>query len=164
MSSGRRRTQQGEAIHAVIREAGRPLAPAEILGLASARVATLSQATVYRQIRRLLDDAAIREVVLPGSSTRYEDASGSLPSSAAGNDAPGPGAARDSDHHHFFHCEQCDAVFPVAGCAGDVERLAPPEFRVRRHEVVLYGECRRCVADADTDPDADADPDAQSAG
>lgn len=135
----------------MIREAGRPLAPAEILELAAARVESLSLATVYRQIRRLLEERAVREVVLPGSPSRYEDA-GEDPGRPGG-----PGGAGDEAHHHFFHCESCDAVFPVEGCGGDVERLAPPEFRVRRHEVVLYGECERC-ADEDADGGAAAGP------
>ena len=151
MSLPRRRTRKGAAIHEVIREAGRPLAPAEILDLATARVASLSLATVYRQIRRLLEEAAIREVVLPGMPARYED--------AAATSDPHAGCGGDADHehhHHFFHCDRCDAVFPVEGCAGDVERLAPPAFKVRRHEVVLYGECERCAID---EPDAgDAAP------
>ncbi len=153
MATARRRTRQGEAIHAVIREAGRPLAPGEILELAAARVDTLSLATVYRQIRRLLEERAIREVVLPGSPSRYEDAR-SRPGVAPGStmQTPSrPGATGDEAHHHFFHCESCDAVFPVEGCAGDVERLAPPAFRVRRHEVVLYGECEGCADEAGVD-------------
>jgi Fur family ferric uptake transcriptional regulator len=151
VSLPRRRTRQGAAIHEVIREAGRPLAPAEILDLAAARVTSLSLATVYRQIRRLLEDAAIREVVLPGMPARYEDATSAVD----------PEADRDGDaehhHHHFFHCDRCDAVFPVEGCAGDVERLAPPAFKVRRHEVVLYGECERCAGD-ESDADTSATP------
>lgn len=139
----------------MIREAGRPLAPAEILDLAAARVASLSLATVYRQIRRLLDEDAIREVVLPGMPSRYEDAG---TTADAGGDGTGEADTPEHDHHHhFFHCDRCDAVFPVEGCVGDVERLAPPAFKVRRHEVVLYGECERC-ADADpADPPAAGD-------
>lgn len=158
MTLPRRRTRQGAAIHAVIREAGRPLAPAEILDLAAARVASLSLATVYRQIRRLLEEDAIREVVLPGMPSRYEDA-GPIGDGRPGRDGQGDDTASTAEHdhhHHFFHCDRCDAVFPVEGCAGDVERLAPPAFKVRRHEVVLYGECERC---ADTDA---ADPPAAS--
>jgi len=158
MSTARRRTRQGEAIHAVIREAGRPLAPAEILEFATSRVTSLSQATVYRQVRRLLEAGAIREIVLPGSPARYEDATGGREVDADASDVPparpvtGRGAAAASGaHHHFFHCERCDAVFPVEGCAGDVEQLAPPAFHVRRHEVVLYGECAACVDKAGDD-------------
>lgn len=139
----------------MIREAGRPLAPAEILDLAAARVASLSLATVYRQIRRLLEEDAIREVVLPGMPSRYEDAGTTVD---ARPDGHGEAAAPEHDHHHhFFHCDRCDAVFPVEGCAGDVERLAPPAFKVRRHEVVLYGECGRCAAAAPEDPPAAGD-------
>lgn len=143
----------------MIREAGRPLAPAEILELATARVTSLSQATVYRQVRRLLKEGAIREIVLPGSPARYEDAAGDDHHPADQAHAParplsGRGAAATSGaHHHFFHCERCDSVFPVEGCAGDVEQLAPAAFHVRRHEVVLYGECASCVDKPEDDGD-----------
>ncbi|MFK7959137.1 MAG: Fur family transcriptional regulator [Phycisphaerales bacterium] len=173
----RRRTRQGTAILTAIQAAGRPLAPQEILDAAGQHVDSLSQATVYRQIRRLIDDGTIREVVLPGMPARYElDPAGVSAGSdgeaeAATSPTTGTPSAGDrhgrtggggstapsaenlahthdhSGHHHFFHCETCDAVFPVEGCSGDVERLAPPNFTVRRHEVVLYGRCDECGDD-----------------
>lgn len=168
----RRRTRQGTAILTAIHAAGRPLAPQEILEEAGRHVDSLSQATVYRQIRRLVADGTIREVILPGMPARYEvDPTGVDPAHGAATaaEAPPNGSASPSGrrpartpaapcaehgasgHHHFFHCETCDAVFPVEGCSGDVEQLAPANFTVRRHEVVLYGRCDECNEDAETD-------------
>jgi hypothetical protein len=32
----------------------------------------------------------------------------------------------------------------LPGCGEDLDRQAPSDFRVRGHEVVLFGECRDC--------------------
>jgi len=123
----RRNTQQREAIRAALRGAGRPLAPAEIHRAARGSVPGLGIATVYRNLRGLLDEGWLREVELPGGGpNRYEVA--------------GKG------HHHHFHCRRCDRVFEVDDCPGDLTALAPPGFRPESHDIILYGLCARCAA------------------
>lgn len=119
-----RSTRQRAAIRDAILEAGRPLAPAEILEQARGRVPALSLATVYRTLRKLVDAEEIQAVTLPGESVRYE---------AAG-----------SAHHHHFQCTACQRVFDVHACPGDLGRLAPAGFTVEDHELTLYGRCREC--------------------
>lgn len=121
-----RTTRQQAAIEWAIEQAGRPMSPTEIHEAARAQVATISLATVYRGIRRLLEQGRLHPVELPGQPPRYE-------------------TMRAADHHHHhFHCDRCDRVYDVDGCVPGIQQLAPDGFRVRSHEITLYGMCREC--------------------
>lgn len=119
-----RTTRQRTAILQTIASHGRPLSPQEILASAREQVPALGIATVYRHLRLLLDASRIQAVTLPSDSPRYE-------------------LARH-DHHHHFQCRQCDRVFEVERCPGNLDRLAPDGFVVDGHELTLYGHCRDC--------------------
>jgi Fur family ferric uptake transcriptional regulator len=119
-----RRTRQRDAIEAVFRDAARPLGPAEVLALARVRVPSMNLATVYRALKRLIGERRVRPVDLPGEPARYERA--------------------DLDHHHHFRCDDCRRVYDVPGCPGVPGSLLPRGFRLRAHEVVLFGRCARC--------------------
>jgi Fur family ferric uptake transcriptional regulator len=118
-------TRQRTAIYAVVAGAQRPLSPQEILETAQVSVEGLGLATVYRNLKALLEDGAIEVVQLPGESPRYEPAGQS--------------------HHHHFQCTQCARVFDVHACPGDLQGLAPQGFQVQRHELTLYGLCADCA-------------------
>ena len=118
-------TRQRTAIYAVVAGAQRPLSPQEILETAQVSVEGLGLATVYRNLKALLEDGAIEAVQLPGESPRYEPAGLS--------------------HHHHFQCTQCARVFDVHACPGDLQGLAPQGFQVQRHELTLYGLCADCA-------------------
>ena len=118
-------TRQRTAIYAVVAGAQRPLSPQEILETAHVSVEGLGLATVYRNLKALLEDGAIEVVQLPGESPRYEPAGQS--------------------HHHHFQCTQCARVFDVHACPGDLQGLAPQGFQVQRHELTLYGLCADCA-------------------
>lgn len=120
-----RKTQQREAIRRALDDAGRPLAPQELLELAQRDVPALGIATVYRAIKALVDAGEISPVQLPGDPDRYELAR--LP------------------HHHHFHCTACDRVFDLEGCAVRSDVRLPRGFKARRHEIVFYGTCRDCA-------------------
>jgi Fur family ferric uptake transcriptional regulator len=36
-------------------------------------------------------------------------------------------------------------VFDLHGCVEDLEALAPANFQVQRHEIILYGICAACA-------------------
>jgi Fur family ferric uptake transcriptional regulator len=119
-----RNTRQRTAIREVIAQAGRPLLPQEVLEAAQAITPGLSIATVYRNLRTLVDEGELRSVVLPGENARYELAGGG--------------------HHHHFQCLTCQRVFEVDACPGNLASLAPPGFSVEDHDLTLYGQCSDC--------------------
>ena len=119
-----RATRQNTAIREAIESAGRPLSPTEVLDEARRHVAALGLATVYRNLKSLVDAGAIQVVTLPGEVARYEMA--------------------QHGHHHHFRCDACQRVFDVHQCPGDLAGLAPPGFAVARHEITLYGLCSDC--------------------
>jgi Fur family ferric uptake transcriptional regulator len=120
-----RQTRQRGAIRRAFQRAGRPLSPAEVHALARDEASGLGVATVYRSIRRLLDDGWLVSVDLPGSSSRYELAGQS--------------------HHHHFRCDRCDRVFDVPCPGGDLREATLPGFVVRAHDVTLLGTCVECA-------------------
>jgi Fur family ferric uptake transcriptional regulator len=119
-----RATRQNTAIREAIEAAGRPLSPTEVLDEARRHVAALGLATVYRNLKALVDAGEIQVVTLPGEAPRYEPAR--------------------REHHHHFRCDVCQRVFDVHQCPGDLAGLAPPGFSVSRHEITLYGRCSDC--------------------
>jgi len=119
-----RATRQNTAIREALAAAGRPLSPAEVLDEARRHVAALGLATVYRNLKALVDAGEIQVVTLPGEAPRYEPAR--------------------REHHHHFRCDVCQRVFDVHQCPGDLAGLAPPGFSVSRHEITLYGRCSDC--------------------
>lgn len=129
-----RKTRQYQAIIEVIAHGGRPLLAQEILELATKAVPQLSLATVYRQIKSLLEDGPIRQVQLPGQNTRYEIDS----------------HEHDHGHHHYFQCRHCEKVFDVPTCPGNLDELAPAGFLVEHHEIILYGRCGECMGEDET--------------
>lgn len=120
-----RDTAQRRAIRDVIEWADRPLAPREVLDAAQGAVPSLGMATVYRTLKALLEEAWLVPVDLPGAAPRYERAG--------------------KRHHHHFVCDRCDRVYEVDGCPIDPGSVAPPGFRLERHDVVLYGVCPDCA-------------------
>ncbi len=119
-----RNTRQRNAIRESIARAARPLLPQEVLDDARAEVPGLSIATVYRNLRSLVEEGALRAVNLPGENPRFEVAARS--------------------HHHHFQCRSCQRVFDVHACPGDLSALAPDGFTVDDHDITLYGRCRDC--------------------
>ena len=119
-----RYSRQRAAIRAAIDLAQRPLSPQEVLEAAQTEVAGLGLATVYRNIKLLLEAGDVQTVNLPGDSPRYESA--------------------QHEHHHHFQCNACQRVFDVHECPGNLAKLAPAGFTVEHHEITLYGRCTDC--------------------
>lgn len=120
-----RNTRQRTAIRDAIAQAARPLLPQEVLEAAQAGAPGLSIATVYRNLKAMVEEAELQLVDLPGENPRYELA--------------------DGRHHHHFQCRQCQRVFEVEACPGDLSALAPPGFTVEDHDLTLYGRCSECA-------------------
>ncbi len=119
-----RNTRQKQAVLGALKESSTPLGVADILSIAREAVPTLSQATVYRILNRLLKKRKIVTVQLPGEAPLYEPA--------------GRG------HHHFFRCRRCQSMYEVAGCDELLGRLTPSNFTLEGHDLFLYGLCDSC--------------------
>lgn len=120
-----RNTRQRAAIREAIAHAARPLLPQEVLDAAQAQVPGLGIATVYRNLRAMVDGGELQPVSLPGENPRYE--------------------LVGRHHHHHFQCTRCQRVFDVHACPGDLSRLAPQGFVVEDHDLTLYGRCGDCA-------------------
>lgn len=120
-----RNTRQRTAIREVIADAARPLLPQEVLDAAQTQAPGMGMATVYRNLKALLENGEVQLVNLPGENPRYELA--------------------DRTHHHHFQCRQCQRVFDVDACPGNLASLAPAGFTVEDHELTLYGHCNECA-------------------
>ncbi len=119
-----RDTRQRTAIRAVVTDSSRPLLPLEIQERAQHTVPGLGLATIYRNLKLLVEDGDVRLVELPGEAPRFESA--------------------HHGHHHHFQCHACKRVFDVHQCPGDFSALAPRGFKVESHEITLYGLCADC--------------------
>jgi Fur family ferric uptake transcriptional regulator len=118
-----RDTRQRRAIRAVFERGQRPLSPEEVHRAAQAGAPTLGLATVYRNLKALVEEGWLVPVALPGAAPRYE-----------------PAGKR---HHHHFRCRECDRLYEVEGCEPQVR--APRGFQIESHDVLLYGRCAACV-------------------
>lgn len=120
-----RKTDQKAAIRQVFEDSGRPLTAQEICDLAQGDVPGLGIATVYRNVKSLVESDWLHPVELPGEPARYE--------------------RTDLGHHHHFQCDGCGKVFDVHGCPGGVSAMLPAGFELRHHEILMYGRCDQCI-------------------
>jgi Fur family ferric uptake transcriptional regulator len=120
----KRKTNQRNAIQDVFRKIDRPLGINEILDTGRRMVGSLNQATVYRNLKILVENGWLIKINTPEKGVRYERS--------------GKG------HHHHFQCRSCDRLFEISGCAFNEKSATPPGFITEGHEVYLYGICASC--------------------
>lgn len=120
-----RYTRQKDAVRRAFSEADRPLSLEEALAIARRHHKGLGIATVYRNIKALVEDRWLTTVEIPGDSPRYE--------------------VSGKKHHHHFHCNDCGKLYDLEGCAKQIEPRLPRGFRATGHEFFLYGICSSCA-------------------
>jgi Fur family ferric uptake transcriptional regulator len=120
----KRNTTQRSAIQEVFRQQDHPMGVGEVLEAGRRIVPSLNQATVYRNLKLLVDEGWLRRLSTPESGTVYERAG--------------------KEHHHHFQCRACDQVFELSGCALNDRKSAPPGFLTEGHEVFFFGVCADC--------------------
>jgi Fur family ferric uptake transcriptional regulator len=121
-----RRTRQRTLISETIRQAKRPLTPAEVHSVALKEIPSLGLATVYRHVKALAEQSVVVGVDYPGQPTRYEWVDG-----------------QDKTH---FTCRGCDKLFALDLPQQD-ERPdfdLPPGFIATGGEFIVYGLCPKC--------------------
>ncbi len=124
--SQQRQTRQRRVIEATLQQSSCPLLPKEILVQAQQSIPRMGIATVFRTLKKMVDEGSAKMVYLPGESPRYE--------------------CSDLAHHHHFKCDNCDRVFDINGCPGHLEQLLPAGFQLNDHEITLFGRCAECSA------------------
>jgi Fur family ferric uptake transcriptional regulator len=126
LSSGiLRETGQRRAIRRVVEQANGPLSVQDVLDAAQAEVPGLGIATVYRNLKTMVEEGFLAPIEIPGEPARYEPA--------------------DKHHHHHFRCRTCDRVFDISGCSSRIDAEVPRGFEVDEHVLVLYGRCPQCA-------------------
>jgi Fur family ferric uptake transcriptional regulator len=120
-----RQTRQKDAIRKAFSQADRPLSLEEAFEGAKRHHSGLGIATVYRNIKALVEDDWLQVVEVPGDSTRYEVAG--------------------KKHHHHFHCNDCGKLYELEWCMAQIKPPLPRGFRVTGHEFFLYGICASCT-------------------
>lgn len=121
-----RTTKQREVILEAFEDAARPLNPAEAHELAQRTLPKIGIATIYRTIRLFEDEGLLHKVELPGEMPRYE-----LHTAA-------------EHHHHHFRCDDCGKVYDIEGCLKGFDQMLPKGFKLRAHDITLYGGCAEC--------------------
>jgi len=121
-----RKTQQRGAISRAIADAEGPLSVPEIHGAAKRSIENIGIATIYRNVKLLLDAGEIQPIILPDGVTRYEPAG--------------------LKHHHHFRCRECDRVYDLDVCPVSLPAgtTLPSGFHVEDHELTFYGTCALC--------------------
>lgn len=127
MSKSLRATRQRHAIKNAFEQTGRPLGPKEVLDLASEDVPNLGIATVYRNIKTMLEQGELDTIDLPGQPSRYYPKQGSA----------------QSQRTPLFLCQKTNRVFFVDPQEIQLQVAHLPEnFVVNHSDVILYGEYR----------------------
>lgn len=119
-----RETKQGDIVRRIIADATHPLLATEIHHLAQQLLPRIGLATVYRNLRQMLETGDAQLVTLPGETPRYESS--------------------NRPHHHHFLCGACQRVFDIDACPGSFDPLLPEGFSLSAHDLTLYGQCRDC--------------------
>jgi Fur family ferric uptake transcriptional regulator len=120
----KRKTNQRNAIQEVFLRTDRPLGIDEILETARRTVGSLNQATVYRNLKLLVQKGWLKKVHTYDLGILYEIAG--------------------KEHHHHFQCRVCDRLYEISGCAFNERSATPPGFVTEGHEVYLFGLCAGC--------------------
>lgn len=121
----KRNTRQKQAILECFKQSKRPLSAPEIVKLAEKIVPNINLATVYRNLKSLVEEDVLVSVEVPGQPPRYE--------------------YEGLEHHHHFLCQTCNRLFDVKGCIPGLPSLVPSGFQLIKHGITLYGLCDQCT-------------------
>ena len=108
-------------------DASGPMSANELWELLREESQSVGLATVYRALRRGVEEGRLVAVELQAGSVRYEPA--------------------NLKHHHHFLCSRCERAFDLDGCVRQLERLLPAGFRMSGHEILLFGNCADCASE-----------------
>ncbi|MEV7045977.1 Fur family transcriptional regulator [Amycolatopsis sp. NPDC051061] len=102
-----------------------------VIELVRAEHPTVSHQTIYDVLRALTDTGLVRRIQPAGATARYE--------------------SRVGDNHHHVVCRTCGAIADVDCAVGHTPCLTASDdhgFVIDQAEVVYWGTCPDCAADA----------------
>ncbi|MBC2594282.1 transcriptional repressor [Ruficoccus amylovorans] len=116
-----RETRQRTAIRNALQSQNRPLKPKEIQELAQQECKSLGIATVYRNLRTMLEDGLVEKLEIPGLATCY-----SLPREIK---------------RPILVCQRTGQIHWLKTRPADVDlSQVPPNFEYEGHEIIVYGQ------------------------
>ena len=119
-----RSTKQKQAIDEIFHSVNRPLSVDEITELARKEVPSINAATVYRNLKTLVETGELTRISSSEAGTLYE--------------------LNHTGHHHHFHCRTCGKTFDLPGCPLATNPHLPEGFTADSHELFYYGICAEC--------------------
>jgi len=117
-------TKQRKAIEKVFADHNLPMGVEEVLCKGRVYVENLNQATVYRNLNRLVEEGYLGKKTHPEAGTLFE--------------------RRSRGHQHYFHCSNCNRLFELPCCTINEDKLTPAGFKTEGHELHLFGLCNEC--------------------
>ena len=90
----------------------------------------ISKVTVYRNLRQLTENGLVGRVLLQEELERYD---------------------KRAEQHYHFKCKNCDTLFDVdIDYPREMDETVRQKygFQVDKHDVVFWGICPKCKADA----------------
>ncbi len=121
-----RMTRQKKAIYTAIESAQRPLSFDEIKVGAEKYYKNVSERTIFRIIREMLDDNQLVKIALAGQPALYEPVTW--------------------EERPYFICTDCNQVFTVAAQTKSMFKpdALPRDVEIEGVEIVFRGKCSRC--------------------
>ena len=119
-----RRSGKHKLLMETLNAADGPMSANQLWSQLKRESAGIGIATVYRSLRKGVEQGELVAVELESGSVRYEPA--------------------NMTHHHHFLCSSCSRAYDIEGCTKDLEHLLPSGFEMTRHEILLYGRCADC--------------------
>ncbi|MBA2367688.1 MAG: transcriptional repressor [Candidatus Protochlamydia sp.] len=120
----RRMTQQRKTILECLKQARRPLSATELLAAAARQIPLINLATIYRNIKILLEEKILVEVQLAGQAPRYE--------------------YNGLKEHHHFLCQACNRLYDIEESSAAPASTLPNGFKAFKCDVTLHGVCHEC--------------------
>ncbi|MFQ6046894.1 MAG: Fur family transcriptional regulator [Gemmatimonadales bacterium] len=113
----------------------------EVAEVVRAEIGTISRQAVYDALGILAAKGLVRRIQPAGSPARYE--------------------GRVGDNHHHLICRSCGRMVDVDCAVGDAPCLTAANdsgYEIDEAEVVFWGRCPRCLAEAPSPPEAETAP------
>jgi len=119
-----RMTKQRIAILRCLSDSERPLSIEEILTYAADEIPQINLSTIYRTLKKLVEEKKIIVVELPGEKSCYE--------------------LIRKHHHHYFSCDSCSKIYFINKCPKGLLDIVPLGFKLLGHSITLNGFCNKC--------------------